>query len=249
MQRFEKVILSHELPALQMIQVIVFKDSDAYFYPLIIHTMKKMAFVLGILALTACSTTRFVDSWKNKEIVAFSPQKVLVIGMTENLTARKIFEEELKDQFIIRGIDASESSVAIDQSFTASKRSEEEIEVMKEELLQEGFDAVVITAIIGVDDKTIRRSGHYTFGYNWWYRFGPYFYRFQDIYYTPDYYEDYKVFHIETSIYNISGDEDKSLVWVGTFDIVDPVNITSTVNDYVARIIDQLEREDLIEKL
>ena len=211
--------------------------------------MKKIVFILGILALTACSSTRLVDSWKNKEIAVFRPQKLLVIGMTENLTARKIFEEKLKEQFINRGINAYESSMALDQSFTASKRSEEEIEMMKEELLQQGFDAIVITAVVGIDDKTIRRSGHYTFGYNWWYRFGPYFYRFQDIYYTPDYYEDYKVFHIETSIYNISSDEDESLVWVGTFNIVDPVNITSTVNDYVARIIGQLERENLIEKL
>ncbi|SEL62757.1 hypothetical protein SAMN04488008_104373 [Maribacter orientalis] len=211
--------------------------------------MKKIVFILGILALTACSSTRLVDSWKNKEIAVFRPQKLLVIGMTENLTARKIFEEKLKEQFINRGINAYESSMALDQSFTASKRSEEDIEMMKEELLQQGFDAIVITAVVGIDDKTIRRSGHYTFGYNWWYRFGPYFYRFQDIYYTPDYYEDYKVFHIETSIYNISSDEDESLVWVGTFNIVDPVNITSTVNDYVARIIGQLERENLIEKL
>ena len=211
--------------------------------------MKKIVFILGILALTACSSTRLVDSWKNKEIAVFRPQKLLVIGMTENLTARKIFEEKLKEQFINRGINAYESSMAIDQSFTASKRSEEEIEAMKEELLQQGFDAVVITAIVGIDDKTIQRSGHYTFGYNRWYRFGPYFYRFQDIYYTPDYYEDYRVFHIETSIYNISDDEDNSLVWVGTFNIVDPVNITTTVNDYVDRIIGQLERENLIEKL
>ncbi|WP_273568076.1 hypothetical protein [Maribacter halichondriae] len=211
--------------------------------------MKKIAFVLVIFTLMACSSTRFVDSWKNREIAVFSPQKLLVMGMTENLTARKIFEEELKEQFINRGINAYESSVAIDQSFTTSKRSEEEIESMKEKLLQEGFDAVVITAVVGIDDKTIRRSGYYTFGYNWWYRFGPYFFRFQDVYYTPDYYEDYKVFHIETSIYNIKGDEDKSLVWVGTFDITDPVNITSTVDDYVARIVKQLEREQLISSL
>lgn len=210
--------------------------------------MKKLACILGIMMLTACSSTRFVDSWKNKEITVFQPQKLLVIGMTENLTARRIFEEELKEQFMKRGINAHESSVAIDQSFTASKRSEEEIEAMKEKLLEKGFDAVVITAIIGVDDNREYNSGYYTFGYNW-YRFGRYYYRFQDVYYVPDYYSDYKVYHIETSIYSIQEDEYKSLVWVGTFDIVDPVNITSTVDDYVARIISQLERENLIDTL
>jgi len=201
-----------------------------------------------MLTFTACSSTRFVDSWKNREITSFQPEKLLVIGMTENLTARKIFEEELKEQFLKHGIDTHESSVAIYQSFTASKRSEVEIEAMKENLLQEGFDAVVITAIVGVDNKREYSSGYYTFGYNW-YRFGRYYYRFQNVYYTPDYHSDYKVYHIETSIYNIKEDEDKSLVWVGTFDIIDPVNISSTVDDYVARIIAQLEREQLISNL
>ncbi len=209
--------------------------------------MKKWVSIFGILILMACSTTRFVDSWKNKEVTAFQPEKLLIIGMTENLTARKIFEEELKKQFIKYGINAHESSAALDRFFTDSQRSEEEIDAMEEKLIANGFDAVVITAIIGVDDKRSYNSGYYTFGYHW-YRFGPYYYRFQDLYYTPDYYSDYQVYHVETSIYNIKEDMDKSLVWVGTFDIVDPVNITSTVDDYVERIIMQLEREGIIEK-
>jgi len=65
----------------------------------------------------------------------------------------------------------------------------------------------------------------------------------------PDYYSEYKVFHKEASIYNIRSDEDKSLVWVGIFDIVDPYNITSTVKDYVNRIALQLEREAVIKKV
>ncbi|RKN80205.1 hypothetical protein [Ulvibacterium marinum] len=209
--------------------------------------MKKWVFLLGFFVVVACSTTRFVDSWKNKEVSAFQPEKLLIIGMTENLTARKIFEEELKKRFVKYGINAHESGVVLDRFFTNSQRSEEEIDAMEEKLIANGFDAVVITAIIGVDDKRSYNSGYYTFGYHW-YRFGPYYYRFQDLYYTPDYYSDYQVYHVETSIYNIKEDMDKSLVWVGTFDIVDPVNITSTVDDYVERIIIQLEREGVIEK-
>ena len=86
------------------------------------------------------------------------------------------------------------------------------------------------------------------FGYDW-YRFGRYYYRFQRVYYTPGYYNDYKVYHVETSIYNIEEDTEKSLVWVGTLNIVDPYSITTTVNDYVARITNQLEREGIIDPL
>ena len=90
--------------------------------------------------------------------------------------------------------------------------------------------------------------GHYFYTTRW-VRFGRYYYRFQDIYYEPGYYSDYQVFHIETALYDIAQDSDKSLLWVGSFDIVNPAIISETVNDYVKRIVRQLEREEVIQKL
>jgi hypothetical protein len=132
----------------------------------------------------------------------------------------------------------------IDRSFTAVQRTEEEIEAMRADLLAKGFDAVIITAGIGVDEKTSYSPGYYDIDYRW-YRFGRYYYRYQNIYYTPGYYDDYQVYHIETSIYNLKEDAARSLVWVGTFDIVDPHGIGGTVENYVSRIIKQLERKQL----
>ena len=206
--------------------------------------MKKIL-LIGLTLMASCSSTRFVDSWRNGEIASFDPNKLLVVGMTDNLTARKIFEEELKLALIKRGVNAFESNGVIDQEFTRSQRSLEEIDGMSHKLVEEGFDAVVVTAIKGVDDKTDYRSNSFNMDYRW-YRFGRYWYAYQDIYYRPGYYTNYKIYHVETAIYNLEGVEDKSLVWVGSFDIVDPQNITSTVDDYVARIIEEMERENLI---
>ena len=210
--------------------------------------MKKIAFVIGLVILSSCSSTRFVDSWRNKEITTFKPQKLLVVGMTDNLTGRKIFEEELKKAFVQRNMNALESSLVFDEAFTTSKKSEAEIDEMIKKLSDDGFDAVVITAVKGVAERRSYTSGYYTVGYHWS-RFGRYYYRFQDVYYTPGYYDDYRVYHVETSIYNINEDNNKSLVWVGSFDIVNPQTITSTVKDYVNRTVKQLEREKLIDGL
>lgn len=210
--------------------------------------MKKILLIVGLLALTACSSTKFVDSWKNQEIDSFKPQKLLVVGMTDNLTARKIFEEELKKSFEIRNINTEESTVVFETGFTKSKKSEEEIDKMIQEISEKGFDAVLITAVKGIDERINYSSDYYTVGYRWS-RFGHYYYRFQDVYYTPGYYESYKVYNVETSIYNINEKENKSLIWVGSFNLINPQTISSTVKDYVAKIIKQLERENLIEKI
>lgn len=214
-----------------------------------IKQMKRIALFIGILLLSACSSTRFVDSWKNQEITSFEPKKMLVIGMTDNLTARKIFEEKLKNAFVLRNIYAVESTGIIDGTFTTSKKSEEEIDEMIKKLAKQGFDTVVITSVKGVDERVDYHTEYYpSIGYRWS-RFGRYYYWYQDIYYAPQYYNSYKVYNVETVIYNINEDDTKSLVWVGALKLVDPQTITSTINDYVDKIIKQLEREKLIKEL
>jgi hypothetical protein len=210
--------------------------------------MKKIILILGLLFLIGCTSTKFVDTWRNKEVTTFKPTKLLVVGITDQLTARKIFEEELTKAFTLRGINASEGSTVFNKAFTDSKKSEKEIDDMIKGVSDSGYNAILITALKGVDEKRNYSAGYYDIGYSWR-RFGRYYYWYQDIYYNPSYYDTYKVYHVETSIYNLNENEDKSLVWVGSLAIVNPQTITTTVKSYVANIIKQLERENLINKL
>ena len=186
--------------------------------------MKKLVLIIGFLVLTSCSSTRFIDSWKNPEIISFKPEKVLVFGMTDNLTARKIFEENLKNEFVKRNMNAIESNEILDDTFTGSKKSEQEINEMIKEISKDGFDAVVITAVKGIDEKIGYNDDYNTLGFRWSH-FGHYYYEYQDIYYSPRYYETYNIYHVETSIYFLNDSENKSLVWVGALDLVNPNKI------------------------
>lgn len=210
--------------------------------------MKKFVLVIVLIVLTGCSSAQFVDSWKNPETTSFNPKKALVVGITDNLTARKIFEQDFKSALILRNINAVESTTVLSESFTSSKKSEEEINEMIQNISKKGFDAVVITAVKGVEKQKSYYENYPRVGYGWS-RFGRYYYWYQDIYFTPRYYETYDVYHIETSIYNLNGAENKSLIWVGSFKIVDPQTISVTVKDYVDSIVAQLEIEQLIRKM
>jgi len=207
--------------------------------------MKKIIITLSFLLLFGCSSTRFVDSWKNNKIPLFKPNKILVIGITDNLTARKLFEEKLKNKLLDRGINAEESMLVIDKMFMSSKRTENEIDELIKGLYSKGYDAVIINTLKGVEEKRKYSDDFYDLDYNWT-RFTRYYFRFQDIYFTPQYYEEYKVYHIETSIYNINVEENKSLVWVGAFNIVNPQSMKTVINDYTLAVIKQLEKEHLL---
>ena len=207
--------------------------------------MKKILLISLTILLSSCGSMRVVDSWKNSEVLFFKPQKLLIVGVTDNLTARKIFESKLKNEFQNRNINALESTEVFDVSFTGEQQTESEIQTMIAGLSEKGFDAVIVSVVKGVDDRRNYTEGYYTVGYNWT-RFGRYYYRYQDIYYTPGYYNEYSVYHVETTLYNINEKSDKSLLWVGAIDMYDPEDISQTVDEYVRVLMKQLEKENII---
>jgi len=207
--------------------------------------MKNIIYLYFVLFLSGCSSTKMVDSWKSEEYTNYQPKKVLIVGITQNLTARKLFEDQLKNEFLSRNIEAVESFEVFESSFTSAKQTEEDITKEVEKLSNKGFDAVLISAVKGVDEKTTYSGDTFVRDY-YWRRFGRYYYLYQDAYFVEGYYNKYKVYNIEAALYDLKSDNEKSLVWVASYNIVDPKKIDTTVNDYVSVIIASLEKEGYI---
>lgn len=210
-----------------------------------IEVMKLFYSIVILCTLVSCSSARIMDSWKSDVYTDYQPKKVLIVGITDNLTARKIFEQSLKEKLLKRNVLAVESSLVFEKDFMDSRQTQEQIDKEVNRFVAEGYDAVLISAVKGVDNQTSYSGKQFSSGY-YWHHFGRYYYLYQDVYFEPGYYNSYKVYHIEASLYNIKTDNDKSLVWVASYDIVDPVNITSTVNDYAKAIVKSLEEASII---
>lgn len=200
------------------------------------------------LMIIGCSATRLTDSWKNDNDLGFSPKKILIVGITQSITAKKKFETKLKSEFQDRGIDAGTSSEIFPHYFIETKQSEEQIHQEIRRIKEMGYDAILISTVKGVDEEQSYSQGYARTDY-FWRRFKGYYLMYQDIYFSPSYYEKYKIYHIETSLYTIKTEhEDSSLVWIGSFDIVDPKDVKSSINSYVKRVLRTLEKEGLIPK-
>ncbi|WP_299111204.1 hypothetical protein [uncultured Winogradskyella sp.] len=207
--------------------------------------MKAIIYVIITLILVSCSSVKMTDTWVDKELIISHPKKVLVVGLTDNLTARKIFEEQLKTKLKNRGIEAIESYNVFKPTFTSLKQTEEDIQNEIVKLTNDGFDAILISAVKGVNEKESYSGDKYIVDY-YWRGFGLYYFLYQDVYLTEGYYEKYKVYHIESSLYNLKTNEEKSLVWVASYNLVDPKKINSSVSRYVKAIIKSLEKEQII---
>jgi len=207
--------------------------------------MKSIYYIAALLLLTACSTVKMTDTWVNKEYTNYQPKKLLIVGLTDNLLARKMFEEELKTELTNRGVEAVESYDVFKPTFTSLKQTEEDIEKEVKRISNKGYDAILISAVKGIDEKTSYSGDTYRRDY-YWRRFGRYYYLVQDVYLVQGYYNQYEIYHIEASLYNLKENNDKSLVWVASYDIVDPKRINTTVTNYVSAIIKSLEEKQII---
>lgn len=207
--------------------------------------MKKLIILLA-LSLSACSSTQLVSNWKNPDIVLFDAYKVLIVGMTQDQEARASFERKLKREFSKRDVEAVRSLDLFDVEFTSSEKSEEELSEVEQQLLDKDFDAILFTKIVGSEDRQTFRKRISKFDDNYYGTFRDDYLGHQDIYYATDYYDDFTVYHAETSLYCICVGKERELIWRGGIDITDPVNIEKTIDDYIKLVVLAMEEQDLI---
>lgn len=206
--------------------------------------MKKLI-LIAFISLMGCSSAEMVENWKNPDIVIFDASKVLLVGISNNEEARVNFESKLQKEFNIRRVEGVRSLDVFDVDFTDSKRTEKDLDALEQSLLDKGFDAILLTKIVGSESRqSFRKSINDLYnsrdGFNEDYR------RHQDIYYQDEYYETYTVYNAETSLYCICEGKERSLIWRGSIDILDPDNVEKTIKDYVKLLVIALEEQDLI---
>ncbi len=206
--------------------------------------MKKIL-VLIVLILVGCSSAQLVNTWKNPDIVIFDAYKVLIVGMTPNEDARETFETRMKREFKKRDIESFRSIDLFDVAFTNSARSEEEMDEVEQLLLERDFDAILFTKVLGSENVQSFRQRMAELD-SYYGKFTDDYLTHQDIYYDTDYYDQYMVYHVETSLYCICVGKERELIWRGAIDVTDPMDLKKTIDDYIKLLVLAMGEEDII---
>ena len=210
--------------------------------------MKKGLLILLLTALYACDSTQLRDRWISPDASDYTLQKVFIVGLTNNEVAKAQFEKKLQKQLIERGVEASVSLDKFDADFLESKKTDDELKALEHQLIQEGFDAVIFTKVAGIKNKIQYKKDYSNFDKNHK-KFNDDFLMYQDQVFNPDAYQEYQVYNAETSVYCLCPTKDRTLIWKGYIDIVDPENIDQTVNDYSKLLILVLENDGIIPEI
>ncbi|TYQ00273.1 hypothetical protein C7447_101883 [Tenacibaculum adriaticum] len=205
--------------------------------------MKNILRLFFTIFLMSCSSADLINNWKNPDIDVYEANKVLIVAMTNNEAAREKFENRLQKEYKSRGIEAITSY----KYFDNEKKTEEDLLDIEKSLVADGFDTILFSKVVGSDSE-YRLANTYKDIEGTYRDFKEEYFMYQDIYYNPEYYESYPIYHAETSMYCICDTEDRRLIWKGFVDVVDPNSVEETVDDYVDLILFAMEEQELLTK-
>ncbi|WP_339702419.1 hypothetical protein [uncultured Marixanthomonas sp.] len=206
--------------------------------------MRYILIALTIFIFFGCSTSKMVNQWKDPATETFSANKVLVVGMTAENQLRRTFETELaqelekNDMIAVRSIDFFESS------FNNVKQSEADLNMLQQELLEKGFDAILLSKITGQYSKVIVVQAYRSFAKPYQ-SFRDYYYSNQHIY-QREQSESYRVYISETSLFCICQEKERELLWRGQIDIPAPSTATKGISDFIKTLINALKEEQIL---
>ena len=193
-----------------------------------------------LLAAFACATTKWVNTWTEPAAAGAGTLKnLLVIGMSPDMANRRIFEDTLVQSL-------KSAKVAATPSYSVLPEGEVSEDVLRAKVKEGGYDGVVITRLIGKEDKTEyvppTTTGVYA-GYGW----GPYWAGYGGWYgatYSPGYLKNTTTFRVQTRLWSTAG-EGKP-VWTGVSESVDPGKISTWSQEMSTLVVHELRVNKLI---
>lgn len=190
-----------------------------------------LAAIAAVSMLCACAT-RPTAEWQD-DSYSGPIRDVLIIGVSEQQTNRRIFEDTFVNELRERNVVATASATVLEADEKISK------ETVETAIAGKSIDTVLVTRLLGVEDRqsyhepTTARyyRGYYTYYSQSW------------NYANSGYYRQYQVLKLETNVYDVKTNR---LVWSMQSESVDPQSATQVIEDQIKLVIDTLSDRGLL---
>ena len=192
-------------------------------------------FLAGSMVLTGCASTSMVEQWKSPEFKGPPLTKIMVMGVSTQPGPRRIFEDEFSAALKAAGVQAVPSYTVIPQDGQAEQA------VLEKALQELGADGVLVTRLVGREQKTQVSPGFYqpvpAMGFYGWYSSA------WVGYYEPPTVYQYDVVTADTSVYGVNAG---TLLWSGTTETFSPTDVAKETRGFAKIIIDALKKSGVI---
>lgn len=209
------------------------------------RTFLKYMAIISFFLLQSCISSELIENWKNPEIDIFQAEKVLVLAMSNDVKNRKFFEKKLVDELQEKGVNAINSDDFFSEDFTSRPRTESELAALENVMLAEGYDAILVSRVIGSEDKVTLVQSYQNFNktFN---DFEDDYFSNQNLYVEDEHMETYVVYHAESALYCICPTKERQVIWRGSIDVTQPATDRKAIKDYIKLLTWSLEEQDLL---
>jgi len=190
--------------------------------------------IVFTLILTACSSTRMTNTWKDSSYSAGYLNNVLVLCSESNSAATRTFEDTFVSRLQAMGIKATPGYQVVPQGQTLN-------EPQLTSLIQsQGYQYVLVSKVKSVETKTEQVAGAvYDPGmYNTYYGGGA-----GSAPFAPSSTIKFNIATLESKVYTV---QNAKVIWVGQSKSFDPHASANYVNGVISTILDGLAKDNLI---
>lgn len=207
--------------------------------------MKRISTVLiltAAMALSSCSSTKLVSTWRSNDVSVGTFNKILVVGLMGN--RERELREKIENNMVIqlreKGYNASTGTEVFGpRGFKGMK--EEDVSA---KLKDSGYSAVFIVSLLDKEKERVYTPGTaYTYpvviGYSRFYR------RYAVLYdnvYSPGYYSNRTNYILQIEGYSIPQNE---MIYTAQTKSLDPNNIETLSKEFSKTVVTDMEQKGL----
>ena len=183
--------------------------------------------------LAGCSTTRVTSQWVDESRVR-PLDSVMVIGVTEDEHSRRIYEDSFRDALAGEGLAVSQGYRELGEAVGP------EPDPILERISGAGVDALLVTHVLGVDNKTVFHPPTVSAVPNRYYdHFSGYYRTVYSYVHMPGYTSQHVIVRLETNLYDAATQE---LLWSAQSESVDPETIETVIGELAPKVTAALRK-------
>jgi hypothetical protein len=203
------------------------------------QTLLVAAAACGLAIFAATAKTKITTTPEGKQPPEPPPKKILVVAISPDPNVRSGFEDAITGELSLRGANAVASFVPFPQL-------PKERGPFEKTIIADGYDAVLVSRLVGQADKLEWKPGMYTYsteyiGMGPW---GAYWYTYQTVF-VPGYLDAETSVRVRTDLWRATGTTGH-LQWSGTTDTINPTSVPQASHDIGVAVAKALAKAKLI---
>jgi hypothetical protein len=203
--------------------------------------VRTLALVGAALLVAACSSTQFNAQWVNPQAGNRLPvNNVLVMGITRDTTARRVYEDTMVAQLTARGVKAQPSYKWLPEDGPAEQPA------IQRAVREAGADAVLVSRTVSVTNEVRVSPGMVVgppYGFGWGGFYGYYHGMWSAAYAIPPSVYTVQNVVVDTRLFDA---KDFVVLWSGSSTTTPTSTMQTTISEFVTTLVNALAAAKVI---